>query len=65
MLYSQVKYSNVRNQSDFRLDADYYKPEYLKEDTLLKKLVSIEIGDFAFVTDGQHGYHVFKQAGVK
>lgn len=57
MQYSLVKYSSVKNQSDFRLDADYYKPRYLKEDTLLRKFDSIEIGDFAFVTDGQHGYH--------
>jgi type I restriction enzyme M protein len=55
--FSIVKYSDVLNQFDMRFDADFYKPKYLREDKQLKKHKSISVGDFAFVTDGQHGYH--------
>lgn len=57
MQYSIVKYSNVSHEEDFRFDADYYKPKYLREDKQLDKFESILIGNCAFVTDGQHGYH--------
>ena len=57
MQYSIVKYSEVLQQLDMRYDADYYKPKYLKEDRYLKKYKNILLGDFSFVTDGQHGYH--------
>ncbi len=35
MQYSVAKYSNLLQQLDMRLDADYYKPKYLKEDRQL------------------------------
>lgn len=57
MQYSIVKYSAVLHQEDFRFDADYYKPKYLRDDAQLDKFESILIGKCAFVTDGQHGYH--------
>ncbi|HBR21551.1 MAG TPA: hypothetical protein DD713_03135 [Nitrospiraceae bacterium] len=57
MQYSIVNYSYVLNLEDFRFDADYYKPKYLAEDAQLDKFESILLGDCAFVTDGQHGYH--------
>lgn len=57
MQYSIVKYADVLLQEDLRFDADYYKPKYLREYAQLVEFNSILIGDFAFVTDGQHGYH--------
>lgn len=57
MQYSIVKYSDVLHLEDLRFDADYYKPKYLRDDAQLGKFDSILIGDLAFVTDGQHGYH--------
>lgn len=53
MQVSVVNCSNLENTS-VRLDAEYYKPEYL---TLYKKLIEIQhssIGEFAYVTDGIH-----------
>lgn len=40
-----------------RIDAEYYKPKYLQEESTISKLLKKDIGDFAYVTDGQHGYH--------
>ncbi len=58
MQHSIVRYENeVLNSIDFRLDAEFYKPEYLKEDKLKRKYKQIILGDIAFITDGQHGYH--------
>jgi len=57
MQYSIVQYSDVLHQTDMRFDADYYKPNYLKEDSQLSKYKTIPINNIAFVTDGQHGYH--------
>ena len=57
MEYSIVNYSDILRQFDMRFDADYYKPKYLREDKQLNKHESILVGDFSFVTDGQHGYH--------
>ncbi|MGA3285535.1 MAG: hypothetical protein ABSD57_13895 [Verrucomicrobiota bacterium] len=40
-----------------RLDAEYYQPIYLRERKRLHALPRIRLGQIAFVTDGQHGYH--------
>lgn len=42
---------------DFRIDAEYFKKRYLREDTALSKCELNEIRSMAFVTDGPHGYH--------
>jgi len=56
--YSIVNYKNVRAMTlDFRLDADYFRPKYLKEDRQRRHVGNIIIGEFCYVTDGQHGYH--------
>ncbi|MFZ3166351.1 MAG: hypothetical protein WA130_01965 [Candidatus Methanoperedens sp.] len=55
MQYSIVNFSKVDLGN--RIDAEYFRPKYLKEDLLLAKYSQLNIGDFAFVTDGQHGYH--------
>lgn len=57
MQYSIVKYKTVKENSDFRIDADYYHPVYLRDDLLVAKFQNVPLGEFAFVTDGQHGYH--------
>ncbi len=58
MEYSIVNYRNVRVMTDdFRIDADYFRSKYLKEDRERDHFKNIRIGDFCYVTDGQHGYH--------
>jgi len=58
MQYSIVNYKKVRQiTEDFRFDADYFKPKYLKEDKQRTYFENIQVGDFCYVTDGQHGYH--------
>lgn len=58
MQYSIVNYKNIRAiTEDFRFDADYFKPKYLKQDRQRTHFKNIPIGDFCYVTDGQHGYH--------
>ena len=57
MQYSVVNYKTVKENSDFRIDADYYHPIYLREDSLVAKFKKIPLSEFSFITDGQHGYH--------
>lgn len=52
---SLINYNDILEAQ--RFDAEYFKPEYLREVNELEKFNTIEICDFAFVTDGQHGYH--------
>ena len=40
-----------------RLDAEYYRPAFLQADSQMHQYPSIFLGDIAFITDGQHGYH--------
>ncbi len=58
MQFSIVNYKDIILLStDFRLDADYFKPAFLKEDKFRNRRKNILITDFCYVTDGQHGYH--------
>lgn len=41
-----------------RIDAEYYQPIYIKERVALRALPHVRLGDVAYVTDGQHGYHI-------
>ena len=43
---------------DLRCDAEFFHKQYLVEDSALSRVRSKPLGDFAVVTDGQHGYHV-------
>ncbi len=52
---SEIYKSSLNN--DFRIDSEYHKKRYLREDLYVKKFVTISIGDVATVSDGQHGYH--------
>ena len=40
-----------------RLDSEYFKKKYLKDDKLISKFEKISLGNLSFITDGQHGYH--------
>lgn len=42
---------------DFRLDAECYTPELINAYEHLAGLKCVRLGDHAYVTDGQHGYH--------
>gem|GEM_PF-43129 len=52
---SEVKLSEMFD--DGRMDAEYYKKEYLIENLLIKKYPIKKLGELAFITDGQHGYY--------
>ncbi len=41
-----------------RFDAEYYQPIYIKERAALRALPHVRLGTVAYVTDGQHGYHI-------
>ena len=53
MNYTNISYEN----SVKRIDAEYFKKKYLKEDTFRNKYSNLYLGNVAFITDGQHGYH--------
>jgi hypothetical protein len=40
-----------------RLDAECYAPTVLQDEKALDHCRTVRLGDVAFVTDGQHGYH--------
>jgi len=55
---SEVMLSYVLNDNEpKRIDSEYFKKNYLLEDENREKFKNIELGDLAFITDGQHGYH--------
>jgi len=57
-LLSAIPFENSVN----RIDAEYFKKSYLKEDFLRSKYPVAYVGEYAFVTDGQHGYHEVDEA---
>ncbi len=55
---SEVKWSDVKGENgELRIDAEYFQKEYLNEDINLSKIGIAKLGEYAFVTDGQHGYY--------
>ncbi len=54
--YSIIQKSQL--EGAHRLDAEYYQPEYLEFSKKLVNVGEILLGEIAFITDGQHGYHV-------
>jgi hypothetical protein len=48
--------------SEFRVEAEFFWKRYLHEATALSKLPQQTLGEFAFVTDGPHGYHVVDES---
>ncbi len=55
MVFSLISKSQLEGAS--RLDGEYYQPEYLEFSKRLVNLHGAPLGDLAFITDGQHGYH--------
>ena len=55
MVYSIIQKSQLEGAQ--RLDAEYYQPEYLEFSKRLINLNGVPLGNVAFITDGQHGYH--------
>ena len=47
----------LKENASFRVDSDFFKKQYLHEYHQIKKFKNVILGDIAFITDGQHGYH--------
>ncbi|WGV23738.1 N-6 DNA methylase [Halotia branconii] len=47
----------LKENISFRVDSDFFKKQYLQEYFQRNKFENIILGDIAFITDGQHGYH--------
>ncbi|MEN9596137.1 MAG: hypothetical protein RL236_571 [Pseudomonadota bacterium] len=47
----------IKNNQSKRIDSEYFKKRFLKEDGQRKYYLNSSVGEIAFVTDGQHGYH--------
>lgn len=41
----------------FRIDAEYFKKRFIREDHNRAKFKNEHLGSIAYITDGQHGYH--------
>jgi restriction endonuclease S subunit len=65
MQYSVVNYKTVKENSDFRIDTEYFHPLYLKLDQEFLNYDTKAIGEFAYVTDGEHGAVELKNDGIK
>ena len=58
MQWSIMPFSKaLQNVTGFRFDAEYFKPEFVHKENILQAQTLPLLGNFAFVTDGQHGYH--------
>lgn len=53
---SEINFSYVKNDI-FRVDAEFFQKKYVNDDSQIFKFQIKNIGEFSFVTDGQHGYH--------
>jgi restriction endonuclease S subunit len=55
---SEVRLSDVlKDNEPKRIDSEYFRKKYLIEDRNRNKFQNLLLGDFSFITDGQHGYH--------
>jgi len=57
---SIVKLSELEGAK--RIDAEYYKPEYLEIINELKKLHNFRLKEIAYITDGEHGSPIFDES---
>jgi Restriction endonuclease S subunits len=55
MQYSIVMKKQLNDE--FRLDAEYFQPIYLHQDKYVNLMTLKQLGQIAYITDGQHGYH--------
>ncbi|MFN4308916.1 hypothetical protein, partial [Sulfurihydrogenibium azorense] len=61
-VFNIVKLSEL--EGALRLDAEYYKPEYLKIEKLLQKLPLKVLKEIAYITDGSHEVREYQREGV-
>ncbi len=52
---SLVKLSDLYGA--YRWDAECYEPEVLRDENALGHFQTVKLGEIAYITDGQHGYH--------
>jgi len=64
-VWSSVKLNSL--SSDFRLDAEHYQPEYLRQEIAMSKLPHVALQEMADVSDGNHLSiaEEFSDAGVR
>ena len=64
-VWSSVEVGSLSN--DFRIDAEYYRPEYLAQERVTTKLRSVELRTVADVSDGNHLTiaEEFSESGVR
>jgi len=62
-VFNVIQLSDVR--SGFRIDAGFYKEEYLEKEFLLSRLHTLPLWRIAKVTDGEHGSVSFLNNGIK
>jgi type I restriction enzyme M protein len=54
----------VKNNLSTRVDSEFFKKCYLAEDDLIERTLCSRLGDVAFITDGQHGYHEVDEESI-
>ena len=52
-----IKSHLIVDNKALRFDSEYYKRKYLKEDLNRMRFENKFLGNIAYITDGQHGYH--------
>ena len=65
MQYSIVDLSEVKENSDFRIDAEYWKPEFSNINKLINKYKFEKLlNNNRIITDGSHEVREYKDSGV-
>lgn len=65
MQYSIVNLSEVKENSDFRIDAEYWKPEFSNINKLINKYKFEKLlNNNRIITDGSHEVREYKDSGV-
>lgn len=55
---TEIKFSDVIQENQvFRIDSQYFRKQFLLDELNIHKFPIERLGNFAFITDGQHGYH--------
>lgn len=57
---SIIKKSELNGE--LRYEAEFFRKRYLAEESALSKWKTIQVGEFADVTDGPHGYHIVDES---
>lgn len=57
---SEVRRTQLND--DTRVDAEYFRKRYIAEDAQISRHEVQPLGELAFITDGQHGYHEVDEA---